>query len=460
MTTDAASPAPTSTPTVAIIGGGASGTLTAVNLLRRGASVRLFESRGEAGRGVAYSTTDERHLLNVRANNMSGFPDDRDDLLSWAAAAGIELGPTDFLPRRDYSRYLCDRLAAAAEAGAGTLETVGKTVVDVEPVGGGFTVVTGADGADGAAGPEETYAADAVVLAYGNPPPQPFADLPEAPWNLSDPWDVDRISALPADATVLVVGSGLTAVDTTVTLLDEAPARSVVMVSRHGLLPNPHVDDQFTSWVTPVPDGPLTADGVVELVREQLEHAAEIGVDWRAVIDGLRGPTQSIWRRFPESERRRFREVYAREWEVRRHRMAPRIAALLAAYQAEGRLEILAGGVLGCRLDGVGQPVVTLADGEREVTAVINCTGPSPDITRTDNPLLLALQKRGLIVPDPLRLGIDVTEDGRVRGADGRIVRNLVTVGPPCKGALYEATAIPEIRVQAAAVAALLTAAE
>lgn len=450
MTTDAAPPVPTPTPTVAIIGGGASGTLTAINLLRRGASVTMFESRGEAGYGVAYSTTDGRHLLNVRANNMSGFPDDRDDLLDWAAESGVELGPTDFLPRRDYSRYLRDRLAHAAEAGPGTLETVGETVIDVEPVGAGFRVLTSDDD-------DEGHAADAVVLAYGNPPPQPLAGLPEASWNLSDPWDVARISGLPEDATVLVVGTGLTAVDTTVTLLDDSPARRVIMVSRHGLVPNPHVDDQFTSWVTPIPDGPLTADGIAALVRDQIEHATSLGVDWRAVIDGLRGPTQSIWRRLPEPERRRFRELYAREWEVRRHRMAPRIAALLEAYQAEGRLEILGGGVLGVRDDAGAHPVITLADGDREVTAVINCTGPSPDITRTDNPLLLALQKRGLIAPDPLRLGIDVTEDGRVIGADGRVVPGLLTVGPPCKGALYEATAIPEIRGQAAAVAAHLT---
>ena len=451
MTTDAAPPTPPFTPTVAIVGGGASGTLTAINLLRRGASVVLFEARGEAGYGVAYSTTDARHLLNVRANNMSGFPDHRDDLLDWAAEAGIELGPIDFLPRRDYARYLRDRLAqAAAAAGPEALETVGETVIDVEPVGAGFRVLTSDDSG---------HTVDAVVLAYGNPPPQPLDGLPETPWNLSDPWDVARISALPEDATVLVVGTGLTAVDTTVTLLDDSPARRVIMVSRHGLVPNPHVDDQFTSWVSPIPDGPLTADGIAGLVRNQIEHAARLGVDWRAVIDGLRGPTQSIWRRLPEPERRRFREVYAREWEVRRHRMAPRIAGLLDTYRAEGRLEILGGGVLGCRevgANGAEQPVVALADGDREVTAVVNCTGPSPDITRTDNPLLLALQKRGLIAPDPLRLGIDVTEDGHVIGADGSVVPHLLTVGPPCKGALYEATAIPEIRVQAAAVAAHL----
>ncbi|MBO0841852.1 MAG: FAD/NAD(P)-binding protein, partial [Nocardioides sp.] len=123
-----------------IVGGGASGTLTAINLVRRGARVVLFESRGEAGLGVAYSTTDGRHLLNVRANNMSGFPGVRGDLLEWAADSGIELAPTDFLPRRDYGRYLRDRLAEADEQHPGALQVVARTVTDLEPADGGFRV--------------------------------------------------------------------------------------------------------------------------------------------------------------------------------------------------------------------------------------------------------------------------------------------------------------------------------
>jgi uncharacterized NAD(P)/FAD-binding protein YdhS len=83
--------------------------------------------------------------------------------------------------------------------------------------------------------------------------------------------------------------------------------------------------------------------------------------------------------------------------------------------------------------------------------AVVNCTGPLTDLTRTTDPLLQALQRRGLAGPDPLRLGLASTPDGQVVGADGA-VPGLYAVGPPRKGTLWESTAIPEIRTQAAQV--------
>ncbi|MBO0843690.1 MAG: FAD/NAD(P)-binding protein, partial [Nocardioides sp.] len=348
----------------------------------------------------------------------------------------------------DYGRYLRDRLAEADEQHPGALQVVARTVTDLEPADGGFRVYA-----------EESYAVDAVVLAYGNPPPTPV-DGPGgsgvADRIIDDPWDLDALGAIAPDATVLVIGTGLTAVDTAVTLLGDSERRHVVMASRHGLLPRAHVDDLFTSWLTPIPDGPLTADQVAKIVTEQLDAAAERGVDWRAVVDGLRQPTQSIWRRLDVAERRLFLERYAREWEVRRHRMAPAVAALVEGYRESGRLEILAGGVAGVEKPA-DRLVAHLADADREVDAVVNCTGPSPDITRTDNPLLRALQKRGLIAPDALRLGLAVTETGEVLDADGQVVAGLRTVGPPRKGVLYETTAVPEIRRQAAEIAELLT---
>jgi uncharacterized NAD(P)/FAD-binding protein YdhS len=66
---------------IAVIGGGASGTLTALHLLRAGVDgdprVVVFEAEaGRRHRGVAYGTTDPRHLLNVRAQVMSAFPEE------------------------------------------------------------------------------------------------------------------------------------------------------------------------------------------------------------------------------------------------------------------------------------------------------------------------------------------------------------------------------------------------
>ena len=68
------------------------------------------------------------------------------------------------------------------------------------------------------------------------------------------------------------------------------------------------------------------------------------------------------------------------------------------------------------------------------------------------------MRERGLLSPDPLQLGLAGTPEGELLDEEGRIVPGLYAVGPPRKGTLYESTAIPEIRSQAAEVAGLVLA--
>jgi uncharacterized NAD(P)/FAD-binding protein YdhS len=439
---------------VAVIGGGASGVLTAINLLARPDAPRLevvvHESRGVVGRGVAYGTNDQRHLLNVRARHMSALPDAPSDLLDWALRTGRSDDPQGFLPRADYAIYLQDRLMDVADD---RLQVRAGRVVDLVRRDDGFEVVT-----------ERTRSvADSVVLCHGNLPPRPLsvagARLPDAPWHLGNPWDLGRLRMLPARAQVLVVGTGLTAIDTAITLLEEGPDRSVTLVSRHGRLPEPHIDQQHTAWVTKVPDGPLTADGLAAALASECEAARAQGVNWRSVVDGLRPATQDVWRRLPLAERRRFLEVHSREWEVRRHRMAPEVAHRLDRYRAEGRLTVAAGSLSEVTDVGVRCRVRTTPDGPAsEVDAVVNCTGPLLDLAATTDPLLAALRERGLATADPLALGLATTDDGHLVGLDGAPVAGLQAVGPTRKGTLWESTAIPEIRAQAAQVAAAIAA--
>lgn len=452
---------------VSVVGGGASGVLTAINLLAADHEHRLrvtvHETTGIVGRGIAYGTSDPRHLLNVRARHMSAFPDVPSDLLDWASRTGRDVHPQGFLPRRDYAAYLQDTLAAVADH---RLTVRAGRVEDLEErAGGGFAV-------HAPGGPGESCDADAVVLALGNQRPRPLTvdgdELPAAPWHVADPWDLSRLHRLRPDATVVVVGSGLTAVDAVVTLLTDHPRRRVVMVSRTGLLPRTHVAQLSTAWVSPVPTGRLTADGLAALVRDQVAAAAAQGVDWRAVVDGLRAPTQDLWSRLDLTERTRFLATYAREWDVHRHRMAPEVAQALAGFEAEGRLVRLTGRLsavadrgerctVRVRHDaGTGS---TTTEGEPLVAdAVLNCTGPLTDVTRSDDPLLLALRERNLAAPDPLYLGLACTTDGRLVDPGGRTRPELLVVGPGRKGVLWESTAIPEIRAQAAEVARALVA--
>ena len=66
--------------TVAVIGGGFTGTTLAAQLVRHtdaSYSLIVIERTGLPGRGVAYGTECNSHLLNVPAKDMSAFPEDR-----------------------------------------------------------------------------------------------------------------------------------------------------------------------------------------------------------------------------------------------------------------------------------------------------------------------------------------------------------------------------------------------
>ncbi|GAA1223080.1 FAD/NAD(P)-binding protein [Pseudonocardia alaniniphila] len=437
---------------VAIVGGGASGTLAALHLLRTssdpGLRIALFEADPCRGHlGVAYGTTDPRHLLNLRAQVMSAFPDEPDHFADWARCAGRGWTPTDFLPRMVYGDYLRDLVS---QFGGHRLSIVGARVKDIASRQGGFEIST-----DCATAPAES-----VVLAYGVSAPHRLATaagpVRDASWHLQSPWDLEALARVPDDATVVLAGSGLTAIDAAITLLEDASQRRVVMVSRRGELPRAHLEQVLPDWRTPIPTGPLTTDGIADLVYDQIAAAHNRGVDWRAVLDGMRPQSQSIWRRLDQSQRRRFLTTYEHTWHVHRNRMAPQIAARISAYRDTGRLTLHAGGLR--TVDDLGTRCrVHLADTTFEADALINCTGPLSDVTKTTNPLLRALLDRGSITPDPLGLGVACTESGELLDSRGDVVPGMYALGPPTRGTAWEAISVPEIRNQAARLATHLT---
>jgi uncharacterized NAD(P)/FAD-binding protein YdhS len=437
---------------VAIVGGGFSGTMLAVQLLRRGARVTLIERARPPGRGLAYGAADPIHLLNVRAGNMSAYPDDPGHFARWLAGGGVENSAPTFAPRRLYGDYVEEQLAGALAQAPGRFRHVAAAAVDVETGPGGAAVKL----ADGG-----SVEADAAILAIGNlpPPPPPGIDPATLPPGLywGDPWAAGAIDGLVEEDVVLVIGTGLTMVDI-VLLLDARGFRGrILALSRRGLVPLPHRDEP------PAADRREEAPAALDsaLVREVRRRGEALG--WRHSVDELRPFTQQLWRRADLKQRRRFIRHLRPWWDIHRHRIAPQVHERIRALIDAGQLHVGAGKLIEARAVEGGAAVRWRPRGAQAperalVTRIINCTGPEGDLARSREPLLRSLLERGSIRPGPIGLGVDADDDARVLGGDGSPNPRLYALGPLTRGLWWEIIAVPDIRGQVAQVAQTLTA--
>ena len=436
---------------VAVIGAGASGVLTAVQLLRRGTRVTLIEREGFGG--AAYSTRSPQHLLNVRAANMSGLDGEPDSFLDWLAAHGHEADPQGFVPRHLFRSYLAALLRNAAGAADGAFERLTTSVTDLGVRDSGVTLVAG----------HETLRADRVVLALGNPPPASlgaFADVSFHPGLQRDPWRPGAVASIASDAPVLIVGTGLTAIDVLLDLRASGHHAPVTMVSRNGALPRPHCEAPCPVVELALPPRPRLAE-VVSAVSVALQAARAQGRCDHGVIDGLRPVTAELWQGFSTADKDTFLREYRPWWETRRHRIPPQVHEVVTAMRADGSVAVRHGTLGRLREHGSGLRATLVSGGRPEVVdvgAVVNCTGPASVLDRRDGTLIQGLLRRGLVRIDPWGLGIETTGDGAVIDRRGRASGCVYTIGPLRRGSLYESTAIPEIRGQAASLANHLTA--
>jgi uncharacterized NAD(P)/FAD-binding protein YdhS len=441
---------------IAIVGAGFSGTLLALHLLRRCPSstrVRLIERNSQFGRGPAYSTGNASHLLNVPAGRMSAFHDRPSDFIDWLRAqpslpAGVEPHERGFVPRQlfgAYIRHLLNQELKRPES-QDRLELIRGDVIAVEETAAGLCLRIDRD---------RMISADMAVLATGNFPPEapPVADRSfyETPFYRPDPWASESFAGIDPDRPVLLIGTGLTTVDAVVSLLDRGHRGPIHAISRRGLVPHRHSADP--GGYPPAQSFPTTIAALARFLREESEKASAAGATWQPVIDQLRPFTQDVWAAMSLKDRARFLRHIRPWWEIHRHRLPPAVAARIDCVRASGQLRIDAGRIRAFRVDGDTVSVTYMPRRSQEpatlsVARVINCSGPGADYDRIAHPLFRKLLSDGLVCPDPLRLGLEVTGNCALKNRKGAISRRLFAVGPVTKAAFWEITAVPDIRRQ------------
>jgi uncharacterized NAD(P)/FAD-binding protein YdhS len=458
--------------TVVVIGAGFSGTLAAAHLLRQGIGaplrVVLVNRSGPIARGVAYGTRSEAHVLNVPAGRMSAFPDDEGSFLRFAQRHDPAVTGGSFVPRHLYGQYLEEVLREAAQSAAPDTH-LEHEVGDATSLSLAPSSVRGGAAAAISFGGGRIVVADRVILAVGNyaPADPPVADTTffASPRYVRDPWVRGALGVVREGDPVLLVGTGLTTVDIALDLWNRGVRATMHAVSRRGLLPQPHrvpgAPPTFAHAPPDIETGPATIRHYLASVRRHVRRLAEQGVDWREVIGSLRPITPALWARLDTGERARFLRHVRPYWEVVRHRTAPAPATAFARLVESGALVVHQGRLTRFDLDDNADDAVAVAIQPRSRTEpmslrvawVINCTGPSCDLRALHDPLIDSLLAGGLLCPDPLALGLEVSDDLALLDTAGKPSPVLYYVGPLLKARHWEATAVPELRVHAAHVA-------
>ncbi len=438
---------------VLILGGGASGTLLAIQLLRADTDtkVTLIERTGVLGKGIAYGSAHPIHLLNVRAANMSAYPEIPDHFVRWLEANGAEKdgGGGDsfrFATRLAFGNYLTSFLQDLS-ASTGRLTHIKGEAVALSRTPNG--VVVALDNFRRVNG-------DVAVVATGYEPPA----ITGMPPNLI-PWlRVDQ-AALKSLDSVLLLGTGLSMVDHVQSLVAAGYQGKILAISRRGLQPKAHRPVEpaaIAAGEVPFGDG-LT--NTFRWFRRRAKQAEKEGSDWRAVLDGLRPYVQELWQSFSLEEQSRFVRHARPWWDVRRHRMAPKVAAAIDDLVASGRLEIIAAKIVSAVPRDGGRRGIDVRYRRRGqhrietliVQGITDCTGFSIDIAKTSNPLVRNLLAQGLARPDRLGLGFDVDTTAALIDRNGVAATDIFAVGPLTRGAFWEITGIPDIRTQCAQLA-------
>jgi len=422
---------------VVVVGGGFAGAAVAYHLLREmdaDGRIHLVEMGPWLGRGIAYGVESEVFRLNVPASRMSIDPETPEDFVKFSGSEGA---PHAFLGRALYARYVAARFGAMVKTSRAKLRLWRD-----EAVGVTRDAVVLRSGA--------TLPAEAVVLATGIVP-----RVKHAFWHprVVDAWDECALATLPTHGRLLLLGSGLSALDVLAFLDAQGFAGEVTLVSPRGLLPLPH-EPEFQG-TTPLPAAeaeraPRALRPLVSWVRRTIASAVAGGMPWQRAVDRLRPHVVGLYRALPPADRGSFVRHVRPYWDVFRHRAPADALVRVDDWARDGRLRRLAGRVT---IDGRDDASsVTVAINERSgrsrrerFDAVVRCVGPALDAAEATTPILRSLIEGGLAALAPNGLGIETTPDGRVIDGRGEASLRIFGIGAVRRACDWETTSVPDI---------------
>ena len=446
---------------VVIIGGGLSGTLAAMQLARfpGGPEVLMIEKNPELlGRGVAYQYDFTHQPLNVVAGGMSLFPDKPMDFVNGLnpIILNITISLKRFRHRNSFQgKFLVITFSRTwkwfnmrqrADYKSGLMKPFPFWIlVREKPL---FLL------------PAMLYMPIMLylLLAIFRLPISFNQDNPvqNDPRYDASPWSDKVYSHIAGDEDILLVGSGLTAVDIVLGLILRKFKGKITMLSRRGRFPLPHdlSHPPFQILEPEIRHPRKMLLWIRDLIRKN-PGCAMAFCDWMACV--LSRKRYGL--KWSMDEKKYFLRRIRPYWEIARHRIPAKSSSLLNEMMNAGQLELKKGFIVDAIATDTGIKIVYHSEGkdiDQVFHKVINCTGPESNYRKVRFPIISDLIGRGKVKTDELGLGIKCTPEGRIINDQDKIEEGIWCIGPMRKAVLWETTALRELREQASELAALI----
>jgi uncharacterized NAD(P)/FAD-binding protein YdhS len=454
---------------VIIIGAGFCGIVTTLNLVKRAIiqdiDITLIHDGSPFGKGVAYNPNSNKALLNVPCEKMSCFHDEPNHFLDWICRQdGFETHTPEFvaklfLPRALYGKYLLETWNEYISnlPKAITINLIEELAVDISSCENGYAVTLKSG---------VIVNSKFVVLATGNEKPaNPKIQNPEfysSKQYFQNPWEKTATTNFDPSKDILIIGNGLTMVDTVLELTENKFKGHIYSISPNGfsILPHRHNGTSYTAFSEEI-KGKYALNDLYSSYIKHARKLRELGISAEPITDSLRPFTQNIWINLSVTEKKRFLSHIRHLWGLARHRLPVNIHDKIQKMRIDDKLEVIKGKLIDISENDGSITVeyfnkTSNAQEKIQVGRVINCTGPQVNVQKSTNELLYTLVHKGLIQSDIYRLGIVTTSEYEIVNASEKVETNLYTLGGNLRGMLWETTAVPELKKQCHDLATIL----
>lgn len=447
---------------IGIIGGGFCGMMTATRLVENATiplEIVLIEPNPEIGKGIAYQSYSDQHLLNVITSKMSAYDENPNHFLDWVMSQDPyrsedrELLSRAFLPRNLFGKYLSDiwkNTLQLAELKKINIKIIQDVVSDFDIEENSITIFTKKN---------QEIKVDYGILATGN-------SLPRNPKikNINfykeksnyhqNPWGLESIKNSKKEQKVLIIGNGLTMVDTVFGLMEDGFSGKIISLSPNGfhLLPHRGNGIVYTKLLEEISEN-LSLNDFAKTIIKHIRIVRKYGLSAEPVIDSLRPMTQKFWISFSEDQKKKFLSRFRYLWNIARHRIPLHSHDKIQQYRTSGILQPITGKLIDFTQKGNGIEVTYFDKKQNKehhvlVDRVINCTGPESDFSKLENSFIKNKINEGLLVQDSFKLGLGShLENFNLKNKEGIVYPHFFTVGSLLKGELWESTAVGDIRI-------------